>query len=443
MKYTIETRLYEKQNKDLIEYCDSVIKKYNYVFRIVWHRIKNNPTQKNHILNAQLQNEFDICKRTANSIIKTVVGRFNSLKALKEYELKQCKIKLNKLEQNLIVEQNKLDKQKILAKNNQIKNLQSYRNIKIKVFWMKIRIDKLKNRIKSLKNQLSTNCFKITFGTYKLLKQDVEQFLKQRDCNMCFIGTKSEKCGNSNFQLSYTRRNNQFKIKVRKDFDGNKQAVGNDRYVYGKCYFNHLKKYLISILKNHNLPLTYRIIKRFNKYYLQCILTIKKESVTRKTYGTIGIDFNKGFLAVAETNEHGNLLNIMRLNYIFGQGIKTENSLLQCINQLIKRSLQTGKDLVIEDLDFSKKKSLTIKAKSSNGKKYNNMLHSFAYGMFTNRCEQMCSRSGVGLIKVNPAWTSWIAKHKYCDLMKLNVHTGASFVIARRGMNIREKKINK
>ena len=441
MKYTIETRLYEKQNKDLIEYFDSVVNQYNYVFRVVWHRIKHNPIQKNHILNTQLQNEFNITKRTAGSIIKTVVGRYSSLKALKEYELKQSEIKLYKLEQNLIVEQNKLGKQKILAKNNQIKDFQTYKNLKTKVSWMKISIDKLKNKIESLKNQINTNRFKITFGTFRLLKQDTEQFLRQRDSQVCAIGTKSEKCGNSNFQLLYNKKNNQFSIKVRKDFNGNKQLKGDCRYVLGQCYFNHLKKELINILKTKNLPLTYRVIKRVNKYYLQCVLEIEKKSITRKSYGVIGIDFNKGFLAVSETNECGSLIYTDRLNYRFKQGNKTENDLLQCINHLVKKALIVGKDLVIESLDFSKKKSLTTKAKSSNGKKYNDMLHSLAYRMFIDRCEQICNRNGVGLIKVNPAWTSWIADKKYCKTMKLNIHIGASYVIARRGMGYKEKKI--
>ena len=66
------------------------------------------------------------------------------------------------------------------------------------------------------------------------------------------------------------------------------------------------------------------------------------------------------------------------------------------------------------------------------------MLHNLAYRIFLNRTEQICNRKNVGLIKVNPAWTSWIAKNKFCDKMKLNIHTGASFVIARRGMNIKD-----
>ena len=78
------------------------------------------------------------------------------------------------------------------------------------------------------------------------------------------------------------------------------------------------------------------------------------------------------------------------------------------------------------------------KGNSKKGKKYNKMLHSLAYRMFLDKTEQICNRKNVGLIKVNPAWTSWIAQNKFCDKMKLNIHTGASFVIARRGMDIKD-----
>lgn len=443
MKYTIETRLYEKQNKELIDYFESIVKQYNYVFRVVWHIYRNNPKTKQSDLNTYIQNKFNINKRTAASIIRSVIGRINLAKGVINFRLKQYGYKLQSLNKKIDLFQKKLYEQKELAKINQLKDIYTYKNLKTKVAWMKIRRNRIENNIKSLQNQLNTNKIKILFGTKFLFDRSKNKFLQRRDSQIVSIGTKTETCGNANFQLTYNNRNNQFVIKVRKDFDGNKQAVGNDRFVYGKCYFNHLKKDLISILKNHNSPLMYRIIKRNSKYYLQCTLTIEKESVTRKSYGTIGIDFNKGFLAVSEINEHGNLLNTQKINYRFGQGTKTENDLLQCINQLVKYSLQTGKDLVIENLNFNEKKSKMLKAKSNRGKKYNNMLHSFAYRKFSDRCEQICNRNSVGLIKVNPAWTSWIAKHKYCDLMKLNIHTGASFVIARRGMNIREKKIKK
>ena len=126
------------------------------------------------------------------------------------------------------------------------------------------------------------------------------------------------------------------------------------------------------------------------------------------------------------------------MTYRFGSGNKTKNDLLLIINKLTELAMHTGKDIVVEDLNFLKTKSKAIKAESKKGKKYNKMTHSLAYRMFLDRTEQICNKRNVGLIKVNPAWTSWIAKNKFCDKMKLNVHTGAAFVIARRGMNIKD-----
>lgn len=127
-----------------------------------------------------------------------------------------------------------------------------------------------------------------------------------------------------------------------------------------------------------------------------------------------------------------------KITYRFGSGNKTKNDLLLIINRLTELAIYTGKDIVVEDLNFLKKRSKTMQGKSQKGKKYNKMTHSLAYRMFLDRAEQICNKRNVGLIKVNPAWTSWIAKNKFCDKMKLNVHTGAAFVIARRGMNIKD-----
>ena len=53
--------------------------------------------------------------------------------------------------------------------------------------------------------------------------------------------------------------------------------------------------------------------------------------------------------------------------------------------------------------------------------------------------KEVCYRNNVGLIKVSPVNTSKIAEQKYCERMKLNVHKGASYVIARRGQILKNK----
>ena len=439
LKYTTETRLYIKNNKDIVDYFDEVINQYSYIFRKVYYIIRNNPKLKINLLNTELQNEYSISRRTANSIIKTVQGIISSIKELKKTEIKQKQYKLEKISKKLEKLNPVLMDLKLKAKENNIKDLIKYKNLKIKIAFMKMRKDKLINKINSLNYQIETNKFKITFGTKKLFRKNFEEFLNKRDNQIIFVGSKEEKGCNQTFQLKYISKINQFIIKMRKDFKY-KNEKGEERYAYGKCFFNNHSKLLKEILKSKNSPLTYRIIKRNNKYYLQCIFEINNKNtiLTRKEYGVIGVDFNKGFLTISQTNKYGHLVKTDKMRYRFGSGNKTENDILLIINKLTELAVNTGKDIVIEDLNFLKTKSKTMKGNSGNGKQYNKMLHSLAYRMFLNRIEQICNRKNVGLIKVNPAWTSWIAKNKFCDKMKLNIHIGAAFVIARRGMNIKD-----
>ena len=439
LKYTTETRLYIKNNKDIVDYFDEVINQYSYIFRKVYYIMKNNPKIKMSSLNTELQNEYSISKRTASSIIKTVQGIISSIRELKKTEIKQKQYKIEKISKKLEKLIPVLMDLKLKAEKNNIKDLIKYRNLKTKIAFMKIRKDKLVNKIKSLNYQLETNKFKITFGTKKLFRQNLEKFLNKRDNQIVFIGGKDETACNQNFQMKYISKINQFIIKIRKDFKY-KNEKGEKRYAYGKCFFNSHKNLLKKTLKSKNSPLTYRIIKRNNKYYLQCIFEIdnKNTILTRKNYGVIGIDFNKGFVTVSQTNKYGHLVKTDKMAYRFGSGNRTKNDLLLIINKLTELAIYTGKDIVVEDLNFLKTKSKATKGKSGKGKEYNKMLHSLAYRIFLDRTEQICNRKNVGLIKVNPAWTSWIAKNKFCDKMKLNVHTGASFVIARRGMKIKD-----
>ena len=270
MKYTTETRLYIKNNKDIVEYFDEVKEQYNYILRKVYYIIRNNPKLKTNLLNTELQNSYNISKRTANSIIKEVQGKINSIKELKKIEIKQKQYRLEKISEKLEKSIPILMDLKLKAKENDLKELIKYRNLKTKIAFLKIRKDKLVNKIKSLEYQLETNKFKITFGTKKLFRQNPKEFLNKRDNQILFVGSKDETGCNQTFQLKYTSKINQFIIRIRKDFKY-KDKKGEERYVYGKCFFNNHKNLLKEILKSQNSPLTYRIIKRNNRYYLQCI----------------------------------------------------------------------------------------------------------------------------------------------------------------------------
>ena len=435
-KFTVFTQLHEENNADLIEYVDDCRKRQSKIMRKTFHAIKNSDKFNKSSYNTYLQNEYGITYRTANSIILDAQGRLNALKGLKVFEKRQLEQKIEHLEEKVLPKLiSKRDDYIAQLKSNPKSSLVRLRNIRRKIVAKKNKLNRLKQKLNNVIYQIESGRLKLCFGTKYLLKRDYEGFVEQRDSQMTFVGSKSEKAQNSMLQLSYNPKNNQFGIKLRKDFRAFKNV---SKYVYGRVYFRHHKSELISILRQGYSPLSYKIIKKRNRFYLYCTFEIhvdNDEFLTRSSYGAIGLDFNKGFVTLSETNGYGHLLRTQVLPYRFKAGSKTTTDLQKLVNDVVDIALQTGKDICIENLDFKKKKA---KTESRQGRKYNEMIHSLAYRQFSDFVEGIAFRNLVYVRKVNPAWTSWLAERLYCPRMKLNVHVGASFVIARRGQGFKD-----
>ena len=438
-KFTVFTQLHEENNADLIEYFDDRRERYAKIVRKTFHLIKNADEFDKSRYNTYLQNEYGITWRTANSIISDAQGRLNALKELKVFEKRQLKQTIEYLEEKVLPKLiQKRDDCIAQLKANPKGSPVRLRNIRRKIVAKKNKLNRLKQKLDNVTYQIESGHLKLCFGTKYLLKRDYKRFVAQRDSQMTFVGSKSETAQNKMLQLSYNPKNNQFDIKLRKDFGDFKNVSKDDKYVYGHVYFRHHKSELVSILRQGYSPLSYKIIKKRNRFYLYCTFEIHVEDdefLTRSSYGTIGLDFNKGFVTLSETNEYGHLLRTQVLPYRFKAGSKTRTDLQKLVNEVVDIALQTGKDMCIEDLDFKKKKA---KTESRQGRKYNEMLHSLAYRQFSHFIEGIAFRNLVYIRKVNPAWTSRLAKELYCPRMKLNVHVGASFVIARRGQGFKD-----
>lgn len=93
-----------------------------------------------------------------------------------------------------------------------------------------------------------------------------------------------------------------------------------------------------------------------------------------------------------------------------GTGNKAESEIKEKLSKLVRYARDIGKDIVVEDLDFMKKKSEQQKGDRKN---YNRMLHLFDYHRYLFWLENLCIKYGVGLRRVNPAYTSKIGKQKY------------------------------
>lgn len=435
-KFTVVTQLHEKNNQELIGYMESSRGVYAKALRETFYVIKNSTEFDRTTYNTELQNKYGVLKRTAGSIIKDAQGRLNALKELKVYEQKQLAFKIQALEEYIQeLEAEKADNCAMLRAGLPV-NLTKHWNLRRKLVAKKSKLNRMKQRLANLQYQIDTGRYKLCFGTKKLLKSDKEAFIAQRDSQMSFVGSKTEVACNQQLQLTFLPKINQFGIKLRKDIGGFKNA--EDKYVYGRVYFNHHANKIKQILRYNNSPLSFKIIKRNGRYYLYCTFEIQAELSdfqTRSSHGTIGLDFNKGFVTLSETNQYGHLVQTQFLPYRFKAGHKTETDFQRIACHVVELARNTGKDVCVENLDFKIKKSKTQKKKD---RKYNEMLHSLAYRQFINSIEQRAYRHLVYVHRVNPAWTSWLAKRLYCPTMKLNTHVGASYVIARRGQGFKD-----
>ncbi|MDR2834500.1 MAG: IS200/IS605 family accessory protein TnpB-related protein, partial [Streptococcaceae bacterium] len=240
---------------------------------------------------------------------------------------------------------------------------------------------------------------------------------------------------NQNAQLTYDEDTGFFSLKVRKDLGLMKDET-DKFFTLEHLNFKHHRQKLIETMKEAKTPITIRILRRENKWYMQVIFTWVSEpntQVTKSEYGSIGLDFNDGFIEASEVDHYGNL--VYQVHYKLkhhGTGNKAKSEMQVIAKKLSDYALEVMKPIVIEDLNFKKTKAKT--SKNTTGKTYNKMLHAFDYSRYKKLLENVCHRKKLELIFVNPAYTSIIGERKFGNRMKLNRHQAASFVIARRGI---------
>lgn len=446
---TTETRLSMKEAPDIIQYAREYRTDFGMMERYVWRKIIYSKGKFNQSkLNTEIQQKFGVTKRTANSIIYDMKGRYNSLKELKKTELHQMEDKIDAMEGKISKLKKIVSELSLKSARNELSeaSLRYYRGKKKSLFYKKQKLQKLKDRHARLEKDIADGKYRIGFGgkknfdnQYRLIDNGFRShegwyhdFVGRRDANVFYLGSKDESCGNQMFHL-IPNADGSYNIRIRKD--GN--YVSGGKYVFGSCRFSYMDNEIKDIVTNGERPINYRLKIRGSKVYLQAIFTLdvsKIPVITRSSYGCIGLDFNDGHIELSETDARGNLVGMKRYPlYFHGTGGKAENEMRTVISEIGKYAASVGKDIVKEDLSFVKKKSRTTKAKSRHGKDYNRILHTLDYSRYEDAIINMTARYGINLIEVNPAYTSRIAQQKYCIQKKIPVHSGAAYVIARRG----------
>jgi IS605 OrfB family transposase len=161
------------------------------------------------------------------------------------------------------------------------------------------------------------------------------------------------------------------------------------------------------------------------------------KQVTRRELGAIGVDVNADHLAVAETDRFGNLIDARRIDPItYGKTRDQAKAVIGDAAVAVAAQTQAaGKPMVIEALDFQKKKAEL----ETTDPRQAWLISSFAYHKVVSSLKGPAFRHGVEVIEVNPAYTSVIGAVNFAQRKGISVHQGAALAIARRGLGLSER----
>lgn len=169
---------------------------------------------------------------------------------------------------------------------------------------------------------------------------------------------------------------------------------------------------------------------------MKASFTVYSEEVIPMSDGVISIDLNADNISWSELDKEGHRIcgGIEQFDLRKMSSERRTDILGRVCAKIVAECERTGKPLVMEDISLTEKRA----SMAYGNKKANFMVSAFAYNKMTELLHGRCLRKGIPVIKINPAYTSMLAKIKYMKNLQSTVHEAASYVIGRRGMGFSE-----
>lgn len=315
------------------------------------------------------------------------------------------------------------------------------------------KLTRARQKLGIVQKRLAANVPGIGFGSRKLFKQQyhleengyashnewLADWRAARAHQCFFLGSGDESGGNQSCTLSVSAGEGPSTLTLRIRLPDALLRTGEDKYlVLQGLSFPYDEPALRQALARGQ-ALSWRIHRDRKGYRLMVSFARPAAPVSTlgAQYGAIGVDFNADHLAVTETDPGGNLIGSRRIELPFeGKSTGQRAALLSdALEQVLAQALRAKKPIVIEDLDFEKKKKQMAQMSAAQAR----ALSGLAYAAYQQLMASKCHRRGVQLLKVNPAHTSVMGRLKYAHPLGLSVHQAAAGVIARRGQGLVEK----
>jgi IS605 OrfB family transposase len=399
-------------------------------------------------LKSQSQKENGITARQFNAVRVQLEGKIASIKERQGGQIVELKAKIASL-------QKRVDNLKKKAPHSE------------ECHQKKRKLFNLNCKLKNLQMDREAGKVRLCFGSRKIFRAQFARaengyesheewksmWQQSRDDSFFLLGSKDESQGNQSCTANVAE-DGTLTLRVRLP-DCLFQTYGKYLTLSG-LHFSHGHSAIITALKSceerkrlqalkdpsatsYGLPISYRF--KYDKKGWRVFVSVpfaKSPPLTSSRQGVIGIDINANHLAVSETDHFGN--PVSKKSIALNTHGKNQNQAKALIGDacadVVAYAKTTGKPLVIEDLDFQKKKA---ELKEQANPTHARMLSSLAYNQIKSHLKGRAWREGVEVVEVNPAFTSVIGRVKFSRRYGLSVHQAAAFVIGRRHLKASEK----
>jgi IS605 OrfB family transposase len=386
---------------------------------------------------------FNITARQFNSLRVLLEGKIASIQERLTQRIGEKKQRILSLEQAI----------------GRLKNKQVLHRKKRKVHALHYQLKKLENTHQNKKislcfgsNKLFRSQFHLEANGYSSHAEWKKDWQNARASEIFLLGSKDESAGNQSATATI-QPDGSLTLRLRlpdalASQYGKYLLIPNIYFAYGHetiCAAirdSELRRQLTlaqdSSCKNHGQAITIRL-KRDSKGWILFATTDLKlpAPITHSRLGVIAVDINSDHLAIIETDRFGNPLHQhtipLALRDLNKHQIRARIG--DAAAQVIHLCKQTQKPLIIEKLDFQKKRAQL----KEQGAPYSRMLSSFAYASIISHLQARGQAQGIQVHNVNPAFTSLIGRVKFAKRYGLSTHHAAALCIGRRFLGVSER----
>jgi IS605 OrfB family transposase len=417
--FTYQTRIKPDSNGEMI------LEKFGELFGKVERKLfakVSSGLHPNQLKNSFLK-EYQITARQFNAIRVQLMGKIDSAKELLSLRISSLKETIDSLKRKISKLTGKKKSSTLHQKKRRLHRLESKRD--------KLEEDRKQGKIRLCfgSKKLFRAQFSLKENGYTTHQEWKKEWESSREGSFFILGSKDETAGNQSCVATVDKDQTlTLRVRLPRLFE----EKWGKYLIFKNVHFNHGHENILEALKNTRQAISYRFHKDEKGWRIfASICKAQSPQESREFLGALGVDINADHLAVVEMDRFGNPLKkrTIPLNTYGKSKSQTTAIIGDAVKELVNWAASTCKPIILEKLDFKKKKS---SLREEGFAKHSRMLSSFCYQKIFQMILSNAFRKNIAVHTVNPAYTSTIGHVKFSFRYGLSKHHAAALTIARR-----------